>query len=144
MPMLPLLLRVLLSLCLILNGSGYAMASAHMSMGHQESGGAMGQLAADPADSAQPPCHQLHDAAPQAAEQAPGSPPDTAAVDSDSPSPDCCKSGACRCACVQHVPATIPVHALGEAAMEHAAIVLPLTLGHAAPALPDLIRPPIG
>lgn len=140
MPMLPLLLRVLLSLSLILNSSGYAMASAHMSVGHQDSVSATGQPAADPADSAQPPCHQ-HD---EAAEQAPGIPPDTAAVDSDSPSPDCCKSGACRCACVQHVPATIPVHALGEAAMEHAAIVLPLTLGHAAPALPDLIRPPIG
>jgi hypothetical protein len=57
--------------------------------------------------------------------------------------PDCCKSGTCRCACL-HGVAAIPMLPFNAAFIEHAYSMRPMVLGHAAPALPHLIRPPIG
>lgn len=136
------LLRVLLSLALILNGSGYAAASMHVagaafSMAHAESVG----------DAVPATCHE---ATPMAAhvqhadvdldtsmvEHAPGHP----GVDGGS---DCCQSGICECACV-HV-ATAAVAAL--LTREPPVAGTPsrsLQLGHPAPALANPIRPPIG
>jgi hypothetical protein len=88
------------------------------------------------------PCHGHHataaTAAPEAATAA------TPAPVKPKHAPDCCKSGACRCACVHIAQVAVPVLQLPPAALDHARSVRPLALGHAAPALPHPIRPPIG
>lgn len=143
--MLAILLRVLLSISLILNGSGYAMAATHMQMGH---GGAAASVAEpeapDSVSAAEAPCQQHHSGASGPVAQLSDTTSDTAAVKSEHPSPDCCKSGACRCACVHQAQVAIPADSLDGAVIEHAGVMHPLKPGHAAPALPHLIRPPIG
>lgn len=145
MPVPSLLLRVLLSLSLVLNGSGYAMASTHMQMGHHESAATTPQQAHDTVAAADPACHpQHHDSASEPATQASDTTPDIAPMKSEPPQPDCCKSGACHCACVQQAQAAIPMYSEGNAGMGRADVVFALQAGHAAPVLRHLIRPPIG
>lgn len=138
MPFAPFLLRVLLSLCLALNGLPalamhvpvQAMAQADTS---HEAAGAM-------------PCHgdeaaaepMTHHAAATFAET------DRASDDSTPPSPDCCETGACRCACVHFAQAVMPVLQVPAIAIARDHGVRALAPGHAAPALPHPIRPPIG
>lgn len=145
MPVPSLLLRVLLSLSLVLNGSSYAMASTHMQMGHHESAATTPQQKTDDTvAAADPACHQQHAGGSEPATQAPDTTPDIAPVKSAPPQPDCCKSGACPCACVQQAQAAIPMYSLGDSVMGHADLVIALKPGHAAPGLRHLIRPPIG
>jgi hypothetical protein len=128
MPGWPLLLRLLLALALVFNGAGPAVAAVHA-----------GHMAAPsmvvPAAEAEMPCHEHHHA-----------------VDTDQPpakggqpaSPDCCESGACRCACVHSTPVAIMDPGVVASVIEHAESVRPMAPGHADAASPHLIRPPIG
>lgn len=141
---LALLVRVLLSLSLILNGSGYAVAATHMQMAIPAS---TPQPARDHATTAEPPCPQHHRDAAPASTSVSVAPVDavsrTAPVKSNPPL-DCCESGACLCPCVHQAQATIPAMAFHAPMIEHVGVVHPLMPGHATPALPHLIRPPIG
>lgn len=137
------LLRLLLSLCLVLNGTGVAAASAHMPMQHEQP--APTTSAASAAAEAMP-CHGGHH---QATMQSPADPAATAHASHGKPAkpshtPDCCKSGTCRCACVHVAQAGVPALLLPAMVPMHERSVRTLALGHAAPALPHPIRPPIG
>lgn len=131
------LLRVLLSIALILNGATTAMASVQMTHG-------FAPKAATPVKTAsvEMPCHQHQQAASVAADPSPAAP--VSPPKSKHPAPDCCKSSACRCACMHSAPATMSMMIYTPAVVEHSQSVRPMALGHAAPALPHLIRPPIG
>lgn len=140
----PLLLRVLLILSLILNGSAYAMASVHMVHG-QVGAVAMSDHAPATASSTKgSPCHDHQAQPPTAATQHQGAAPVEAPSNPEPPAPDCCESGACQCACVHQVQAAMPMPALAAAKIEPAGSLRMSKSGHATPALPHLLRPPIG
>jgi len=126
------LLRLLLCFALVLNGVAPAMASVRMHAGTDDRHAA----ASEPAQVAghAMPCHE--DGSPPMAspEQSPKQPA----------APGCCKSATCACACISHAAAMPPAMAFHGAAMPHAGDIRPMPAGHAAPALPHLIRPPIG
>ena len=130
------LLRVLLSVVLTLNGMGSAVASVQMAHA--------GKMAVEMpvSDAAEMPCHGHDDA------QAEATQPDVVSTlaeeDPSQAEPDCCESGACRCACIHQAQAVVAVLLPIEAVIIHARAVLPPKAGHSAPALPHLIRPPIG
>jgi hypothetical protein len=136
------LLRVLLSVALIFNGAATAGASVHI-IGHTGAMAAVvAEAAAEPAlaTAEEDPSCREHRPVPSAEQRA-------AAADTDQsqrPAPDCCQSDACRCACVHHAPAAIVGLDFHAPLIEHAASVRPMSSGHADPALPHLIRPPIG
>ena len=138
------LLRVLLSISLILNGSSYAMASMHMQMGHGPAPALAVEQAPDSVDAAEPPCHQHQNGVLGLEAPLSDTASDTASIQSEIPPPECCKSGSCRCACVHQVQVAVSVYSLDGAVIEHADVMPPLNPGHAAPVLPHLIRPPIG
>ena len=130
------LLRLFLAAALIFNGAATAVASVHM---HQMGGvPATTQPEPEPASAEEPPCHEHASTA--ADQPAPAVDPDT----DESQSPDCCKSGNCRCGCVHQATAAVLGLRSVASAIEHAASVRPMSTGHAGPALPHLIRPPIG
>ena len=137
----PLLLHAMLSLALVANGIGGAMASVHAACAHDT------VAAAVPA--AEPPCHE--DTAAGASNAHSGMSDDNkhqsstsqhAPPSGDEGCDDCADH--CRCACIAH----------GLAALMPSTILLPVTKGiaytpapsyaHAAPALPHPVRPPIG
>jgi hypothetical protein len=136
------LLRLLLSLAVLFNGTtlnGTTAAMAFKHRGHD----AMPALAAPaPATSAADalPCPG-HDQAASMASEGPAAP---VPAKSGHPSLDCCQSGACQCACVHPAPAAVPAIAFAAVSIGHARSARPMPTSHAAPALPDLIRPPIG
>ncbi len=136
--MFALLLRGMLCISLILNGSGYAMTSAHLQMGHTDRIAAM----QEPAPADMPPCHQNADASETVAVESPEAVKDQSRLTSKHPARDCCESGACQCACMQ-AHAALPVNALRHDVAGHANDVRPLQPDYPAPALPHLIRPPI-
>lgn len=137
------LLRVLLTVGLILNGSGYAVASAHMQ--HMTMASATPQPVATPVAAVESPCAERHQGmVPVAGNPLPDAASDAVSVESEYPAPDCCKSGACRCACVHHSQAAVPAVAFRQAVIEHVSSVRSMKSGHDSPALPHLIRPPIG
>ncbi|WP_372364170.1 CopL family metal-binding regulatory protein [Xanthomonas sp. NCPPB 3583] len=113
------------------------MASVQMTHG-------FASLAAAPVKTAsvEMPCHQ-HQQSATATAEAPAAVP-VSLPNSKQPAPDCCKSSACRCACMHSAPATVAMMIFTPALVGHSQSVLPIALGHAAPALPHLIRPPIG
>ena len=124
------LLRLFLAAALIFNGAA-AVASVHM----HHMGGVPATTQPEPASAEEHPCHEHASTA--ADQPAP-------AVDADTRSPDCCKSGNCRCGCVhQATAAVLGLHPVAST-IEHAASARPMSTGHAGPALPHLIRPPIG
>jgi len=141
------LLRVLLSVALICNGATSAMASVQML--HASRPQAAMSPAAAATTAAMPPCHQ-HPAAQQGPAVAaltsasPVAAADVAPAPAEQPQPDCCKSGMCRCACAHPAQAAVPMMALTPLRVESAGNVRSLSSAHAAPALPHLIRPPIG
>lgn len=88
------LLRALLCLVLLLNGTAYAHAATRMAMG--------GMAAMEQAHDDAPPCHEGMDMAmlvDEAGPQPAGHP------DGDAGLPDCCKAGSCDGFCAQHAPA---------------------------------------
>jgi len=136
------LLRLLLCVALVFNGATSAMASVQMMQMHADAhempNHADMSMASAEADM---PCH--HDG--QSAH-----PQD--AIDAATPTkdkqphqaPDCCKSSTCTCACVHQAAAMVPMMAFQGTALLHVSSVRPMALGHPTPALPHLIRPPIG
>ena len=134
-------LRLLLAVCLVLNGIGNAMAAVAMPA---MAGGASHALlampdsdpqSADACDDAERPAvakaASLHHPAPSTAHPA----------DCDL---DCCAQGACSCPCVQLAQAALPDLHVSSAPPGCARGVATLDLGHATPLLLSLIRPPIG
>lgn len=141
------LLRVLLSLVLVLNGATSAAAATHMQMNHTAAHTPIkAQANVSQAMSADMPCH--HPDQTSAAVVGDDSPiaTDPTPKKSKHPAPDCCKSGTgtCTCACTHLAQATLP--ALNITAFVHDGnrSIRRLTLAHPTPALPHLIRPPIG
>ena len=128
----PFLFRLLLCLALVANGATAAYAGTVMAFG------AGMDVTTAAGHDAEPPCHDMPEmahAAMAAGHDAPASP---ASHD------DCCPPGACVCSCVPQA-STIP--ALGAFALPmrpSAAPVATLRVSFASPALPHLIRPPIG
>lgn len=137
----PLLLHALLSLALVANGIGGAMASVHAACAHHT------VAAAVPA--AEPPCHEDMDAGASNAHSGmsgddmhQSNTSQHAPTSGDESCGDC--ANYCRCACIAH----------GLAALMPSDILLPVATGiaytpapsyaHAAPALPHPVRPPIG
>ncbi|KRA74440.1 hypothetical protein ASD78_13290 [Lysobacter sp. Root667] len=144
------LLRLLLCVGLILNGSAYAVASTQMQLSHLSA--TMGAAAI-----AQTSCHDgmtdsgmTHDGMAHDGMHMAGMDHDGASMPAghsghapDATSPDCCKSPTCTCSCLQPAPATAIAFALGGAHIGHAMIAQPMPVDHDAPALHSPIRPPI-
>lgn len=142
------LLRMVLIVVLVLNGAGTAAASVTMMRG------AMPEHASTAAPAAQKPsalqaalpCHDMAKmavtaASPDTAAQA----PDHAAHAKGKPAaPDCCKSGTCQCACMQAAHAALAAMPAFALVSPHSDVSHPMPAGHADPALPHLVRPPIG
>ena len=126
-----LLLRLLLALALVFNGAAPAMAAihaGHIVAPHQatETG---------PVAESETPCHEHREA---------GNANRSSAPDGQPASPDCCESGACRCACVHSTTLAIIEFDIVAPVVGHTESVRPMALGHPDAALPHLIRPPIG
>ena len=136
------LLRVLLSLALVLNGATGAAAAVRMQMSHGDAHMAEVPPVESPmASAADMPCHQQ--ASGVAAETSPVmADPDPAK--SKHPTPDCCKSSSCNCVCVQAAQAPLTSVFVTTLLADHSQSVRLLLLGHPSPALPHLNRPPIG
>lgn len=132
------LLRVLLSLILILNGIGGAFAGAQMQLqhAHPELPSVITEASAD-VHTDMPECDEgMQQTEPASVEVNPASPDDEAM-------PACCEGMVCDCACAQHSSAMAAMSRMDPSMVVHAAALHPLVVGHAAPALPSLIRPPI-
>jgi hypothetical protein len=142
------LLHVLLSLALVANGIGAAMASAHAGCAHSATAVELSDV-----DSSvkhivvdEPPCHgdMAHEAS---------SPPmhddertSLHAADVHGSDGDCgstCKN-ACGCACTAHVQAALMPPTLLLRASARIAHAETFAYAYAAPALPHPVRPPIG
>lgn len=120
------LLRFVIAVSLMLNGIGTAFASAQMLQGE---GGRMDHAA----ETSMPPCHE---------DQAPAE--DALDGQAQVPQSECCQPGSCTCPCASHTSVALVGKESATNHIAHAASAHAMTLGHAAPALPHLIRPPIG
>ena len=133
------LLRVLLSVALVLNGATGAAAAVHMP---HDDGQALATLVAETPEfsSADMPCHHQ---ATEVEGKASLAADDSAPSGSKQSTPDCCKSSSCNCDCMQaaQAPSAVFIYSL---LIDHSQSVRPLLLGHPSPALPHLNRPPIG
>lgn len=139
-----LLLRLFLSLVLVLDGTATAMAAVHMSHVDMPAAASEVASAANADAEGEMPCHDADQAKvattahPDSGGHLHGSP------DTDTPSPGCCDSGVCSCACMHPVHAAAVADVVSLASIEHSDSVRPMFSVHASPALPHLIRPPIG
>lgn len=133
------LLRVLLSVSLVLNGATGAAAAVRMQMPH-DNAQAVAALAGESVESSpeEMPCHQ------QAGEKAPMAAADDEPSKSNHSTADCCKSSSCNCACVQAAQAPLGSMFIQTLLVDQSHSVSPLSPGHPSPALSSLIRPPIG
>lgn len=146
MPFFNVLLRLLLSLSLVLYGSGVAAAATGMQMAHATATA----HSIDPAtgrvsEGGPAPCHDAAETTVSAAED----PAETADVGTDIStsthgSPDCCEASGCDCSCIQQVQVASIALGVENLAPDRSTAVRAMTAGHASPALPHLIRPPIG
>lgn len=143
MPLSTFLLRLLLCMTLVLNGSGYAVAATQMQLTHMSAAEQEHRLATVVERDIPAPCHSQ---VPVEEEAAPAMWQD--AVQSGSSgsqhgSPDDCQT-LCYCDCLQH--ASLAMMALMPPTSERlsAPSTRRIPAGHAAPALANLIRPPIG
>lgn len=138
------LLRLLLTVGLILNGSSYAVASAHMQMDHMTMSASASQPAEKPVVNAEPPCAGHHHSRSETGDTSFAyAATDLAAFQSGLPSPDCCDSGSCRCSCVHPSPTAVTTAVFQPAVFEQSGCVGPTLSAHAPPVSPRLIRPPI-
>ncbi|RPE81687.1 hypothetical protein EDC50_0882 [Vulcaniibacterium tengchongense] len=150
------LLRMLLILALVLDGTAAATAAVRMQRTALEVPAATtvaaGCHGAHAVATEHPRAHAAHLADPTTSSAAHAAHAGAAMADAaahaggaachDRSAPDCCDSGACPCACMQ--PAQPPATAWSATPMPaqtHGPG--PLSLGHADPALPPLHRPPI-
>lgn len=142
------LLRMLLIVVLVLNGAGTAAASVTMMRTTMSAGAATttDAMQKPSAMRAAMPCHDMtQTTAKAAAAYVAAQTPDRASHGKGKPAaPDCCKSGTCQCACVQAAHAALPAAFAFSLASPHSDVPHPMSAGHADPALPHLVRPPIG
>jgi hypothetical protein len=139
MPLWPFLLRVLLCVALVLNGTTAAVAA--VTLEHQMAGSSETAPASSPASA-----HGCHD---EASARAPAAVADQAQEapkpgSAEHPAPDCCAKATCNCACVQAAQVGSPVVATGAVVPKSAQLQSPPDARRAEPVLPHLIRPPIG
>jgi hypothetical protein len=130
------LLRLLLSLAVLVNGTTAAMAFKHA--GHDAMLATTAPVQASSTANADP-CHE-HDQAASLASEDPVAP---VPAESGHPPLDCCQSGTCQCACMHPAPAAVPAIAFAAVSIGHARGARAMPTSHATPALPHLIRPPI-
>lgn len=136
----PLLLRCLLIVALVSNAMGSAFAITQTQVDHLRAQLVMAQR--EPvAKRAAMPCHEHSGMTANASttELNHGAP----LAKTQHPSPDCCQSAKCQCACMQYVAIAAVSIPMLEANVYRAISIGALNTGHDAPALPHLIRPPI-
>src|SRR3546814_10274356 len=126
------LLRLLLSITLSLNGSGAAMGHAGMTMAHAQHGAEAASTHDQPARvhiqaSAAPDCHHMR-AMPPAKADAPLAL--TSASDTTDGSTNCCQSADCRSGCTQHCAAAIAIAAIQDALIPRTGLLRPIQTGH--------------
>ena len=126
------LLRALLCLVLLLNGTAYAHAATRMAMN------GMAEMEQTRDDT--PPCHEGMDMAMQVHEE--GTDP-SGHPGSDAGLPDCCKAGNCDGFCAQHAPALSWLTALGAPRYPAADAPVYRADVHASVRLSHRHRPPI-
>lgn len=145
-----LLLRVLLSVCLIANGAGIAQASVRMQLAHQAGHEGMQDPTAEGSCHAEASAQVSVDGSTRAVAAGAHSGHDMRdAVEADAgvgdmTSSDCCSASICTCACAQHVQVAFVPAAWGLAGDVHAPLVVAGRSQHSDPRLPHRIRPPIG
>jgi hypothetical protein len=133
----PLLLRVLLIVAFVLNGTTAAAGAATMGGTHASTSEA--ERISTP--SAGHTCHEGVEANMPVADEAPQrTEPDQQSKPS---APDCCKQSSCGCACMG-AQAGAPTAHDGAVAPSSDRLMSPLAKGHIEPATLHLIRPPIG
>lgn len=139
MTALRLLLKFMLCMGLILNGSGHALAGGH-AMAHAHSTQTAAMPAAHGMGSGCNESMTDHQATPGTDTIA----HNQACPDTDSGPSDCCQSAsACGSACEQHSPATVSAPTMANACTGDTQVLPPSRAGHASPPPPRLIRPPI-
>lgn len=127
-----LLLRLLLCIAFVANGTSAVHASTSM-----VSGMASTSAASQSSDAS---CHDMPAMTHAAMTVDDGTP-----MTPSSPShADCCPPGACLCSCVSHASTLPSVQALAMHPEPSAVPVAALRVSFASPALPNLLRPPIG
>jgi hypothetical protein len=124
------LLRVLLSLALVLNGIGSAVAAVHGHAGPASHDRGHALATAEVA-----PCHEHAKAAPADAGKGKGK---------GKGDGHCCDGARCHCACTAPGATAVPVVLLLSPAVAVTLATHRLDAGHRAPALAHPIRPPIG
>lgn len=138
------LLRVLLSVVLIFNGSGYAYAATQMHMSGVSAASHMtdrdvADLSAAAHDA--PPCHE---AMGDMADPDPAPPADGLAGHDGHDGSNCCQTDQCDCVCAQHVPATPLAFWLRAPVLVRSRVPAYRPAQHLSPVLSNLQRPPIG
>ena len=144
MPVFSTLLRLLLSVVLILNGAGTAVAAARMQL-EQVAPAAQRMVVATSVAAAgtEPPCH--HPPMVSAVAHADVSSPAAKAVGhARTRVLDCCKPGNCEGSCAYPVAGLAFNPVVHHPSHGHADMAWTEVGGHVEPSLPDLIRPPIG
>jgi hypothetical protein len=134
------LLRLLLCATLVLNGTGYAVAATQMQLTHVAGSEQDHRPAVAAESDTGPPCHSQE----QADQATPATPHDTGSLAMQHESPDCCQVSLCSCDCLQHASLAMTGLLAPTPERLHAPSMRRVPAGHAAPALANLIRPPIG
>jgi hypothetical protein len=133
-------IRVVLSCCLILNGSGTGLL-AHAQIAHTANAGpaaVTNEPAAGAAKGTETPCHGSR-AVPASGDPQPSADPtDTEGKDT---LPACCLLAACGGACLQHVPGVVSLY-IPTVVVTRTNDEVPIHAAHASPDLAQLIRPP--
>ncbi|GAA5073311.1 CopL family metal-binding regulatory protein [Lysobacter panacisoli] len=131
-------LRLLLCLTLILNGSGYAVASTQMHLSHLAS-------TAQPAPVAviKAPCHETAMEIAATAVDDGAMSDDCAGKANVSHSQDCCQSSHCNCECLQHVSTATAFIDMVASIPVRAEVAQTLNHDHVQPRLRSPLRPPI-
>lgn len=142
MSALSIFLRLFLCIGLVLNGSGVAVAATQMQLGHPH----LEHQATMPVAAVSEPCHEMAGMEALATQQLPAAGNDgTRAPATLAGSPaDCCDSSGCDCSCAQHVQVATTHPSAPSATAVSSTAASRMTTGHTSPALPHLIRPPIG
>jgi len=133
--------RIVLSLCLILNGFGTSHAGMPHAAGRDSL--AAGQVSAAETGSSAPchgaGAHSTNVAAPHVDVRGI---PETRPVGSDNSLPDCCRHSGCRGSCLQQPPAAIASW-FTSVVVTHTFEAPAVSRAHAPPESPPLTRPPI-
>ena len=136
------LLRVLLCLTLALNSMATAAMSVRMAKSVAATANMQVATSQESATGASP-CHG-HDGKAMAPTSDKSVATDQKAATGDDTKSDCCKSASCQCACLHGVQAVMTASLRVVPTHDRNPNASPLHTGHAGPAIPHLIRPPIG